>query len=181
MGLAMAYNRDATVGVTYEAPAEIGPVAGASAVKVHLTAMDGRTTDPKRIGVLRDVFGIPMGVISVANDIPETARIAVEQNLKAQGFWINPEGLNAQVEVLRFSADFPIRGFGWGVAATAELRMSVRTRDGATVFTKVYDGAASELDSSRANIALSNALTNCVSVMVNDKDFQVALLTAQKS
>lgn len=177
----MAYNRDATIGVAYEVPTGIGVVEGASAVKVNVTAADGRTTDPRRIGVLRDVFGIPMGVISVANDVPETARIAVEQNLKARGFWIGPGAADAQVEVLRFSADFPIRGFGWGVAASVELRMSVRTPAGTTVFTRTYDGAASEQDSAQAGIALSQALGNCVSVMVNDKDFQATLFAAQKS
>ena len=49
------------------------------------------------------------------------------------------------------------------------------------VFTKTYDGAASESDSSHADIAMSKALANSVSQMVNDKDFQAAFFTAQKS
>ncbi len=188
---ALPSHRDATIAVAYEMPGGIEPVAGASATKALVTATDGRTTDRDRIGVFKldriggaiaDAYGIQTLVIRASNDVPETVRIAVERNLKAQGFWIGAGGATARVEVLRFSADFPIRFLGWGVAATVELRISVQNTANSTVFTKTYSGAASESDSSQADItmSMSKALGDSVSQMVSDKDFQTALFTAQK-
>lgn len=177
-GLAAAYNRDATISVVYQVPGGIEPVAGAPAARVLVSARDRRTTDRDRIGIRRDVFGTPMGIVRASYDVPEITRVAVEQNLKAQGFRIGPGGAIAQVEVLRCSADFPIRGFGWSVAATVELRMSVQNTVNTTV-TKTYTGAASESDSSQADFAMSEALASSVSRMVSDKDLQTVRCTAQ--
>jgi hypothetical protein len=66
----------AKIDVAYQPLAQAVPVQGASAVKVHVSVIDGRTTsrttNRDRVSVKKNGYGMEMASIVATNNIPDT-------------------------------------------------------------------------------------------------------------
>jgi uncharacterized lipoprotein YajG len=173
------------VPIDYIANTGVAPVAGAEAVTLTVTGVDGRTQYTDRISTKKNGYGMEMARIIATNDVVEVVRGGVERELKAQGYVIGPNGLSVTVELQNFYNNFRV-GLVQGAAA-AEVAISVKVRNaaGGLLYSELYDATASSdvmlASGNNAKESLQKALTLTTQKIVEDKALQAALLSARRA
>jgi uncharacterized lipoprotein YajG len=172
------------IDVPYQTLATARPVAGASAASVSVVAHDGRTVYQDRVSTKKNGYGMEMAPIMANNDIPQTVGLAVEQELKAEGFQIGPGHAVLSVDVIRFYNDFKIGFFSGDAIADVEIHVTLRDPANSIVFVADYEGSGKEADvmmasGSNARAALIKAFQNALNTLVSDHGLPAAIMAAQ--
>ena len=154
---------------------------GASAVTVAVSATDARTSYRDRVSTKRNGYGMEMAPIVATNNVIETLRSAVAQELTAEGFRVGPGGLEIAVEVVKFYSDFKTGFFSGDALAEVTLNLTLLRPDKSVLFTKYYAGSGKTANiqlasGSNARAALVPALTDVVQRVAEDPELMAALL-----
>lgn len=173
-----------SIDIPYQPAAHASPVAGADSVTVSVAGSDGRTTYRDRVSSKKNGYGMEMAAITASNDIPDTVRSAVEQELAARGYKIGPKNVQVSVEVVKFYNDYKTGFFSGDANAEVAFNVKVARPDQSLVFSKYYSGSGTEpnvqlANGSNARAALIVALRAAVASLVNDPDFLHAVTAAR--
>ena len=168
------------IDIPYTPSAARAPAPGATAVTVAVSASDARTSYRDRVSSKKNGFGMEMAPIVATNDIVQTVRAAVAQELHAEGFAIGPGSLELAVEVVKFYNDFKTGVFAGDAVADVTLNLKVLRPDRSVVFAKLYTGEGKEENiqlatGENARLALIRALGNAVQNLVGDAELTAAL------
>lgn len=172
------------VPVDYIANTSVTPVAGAEAVTLTVTGIDGRTQYTDRISTKKNGYGMEMARIISTNDVVEVVRGGVERELKAQGYVIGPNGLSVTVELQNFYNNFRLGLVQGSAVAEVAIAVKVRNAAGGLLYSQLYDATASVdvmlASGTNAREALQKALTQATQKIVEDKALQAALLASKR-
>lgn len=169
------------IDVAYQAPANLGQVAGAKNVTVQVAATDARTSYQDRVSSKKNGYGMEMAAIVATNDVVQTTGQAIEKELSAMGFAIGPNGATINVKVVKFYNDFKTGIFSGDAVAEVILDVSVQDAGKNILYAKTYTGTGINKDimvmgGSSAQPALVNALGDVVKGVVDDPELQRVLL-----
>ena len=172
-----------SIPVTYNAPANLSVVPGASAVTVQVAPADGRVSNRDRVATKKNGYGMEMAKIIASNDVVVEVGKAVQNELASLGFNIGPDGISITVETTTFYNDFK-PGF-WSADAVAEVAFNLTAKkpEGILVYSRSYRAVGMNkevmlMGGSSAAPALSEALRNAVQQMVMDGNLHKALVQA---
>lgn len=168
------------VDIPYMPGAARAPAPGAAAATVAVSASDARTSYRDRVSSKKNGFGMEMAPIVATNDIAQTVRAAVAQELQAEGFVIGPGGLEVAIDVVKFYNDFKTGIFAGDAVADVTLNLKVLRPDRSVAFAKLYAGEGKEeniqlASGENARLALIRALHSAVQNLVGDAELTAAL------
>jgi uncharacterized lipoprotein len=168
------------IDIPYQPGAARAPAPGAAAATIAVTASDARTSYRDRVSSKKNGFGMEMAPIVPTNDIVQTVRAAVAQELKAEGFVIGPGGLELAIEVIKFYNDFKNGFFAGDAVAEVTLNVKVLRPDRSVAYAKLYTAEGKEeniqlASGENARLALIRALRSAVDKVVGDAALTVAL------
>ncbi|MEQ1668712.1 MAG: YajG family lipoprotein [Sulfuriferula sp.] len=186
----------ATESLKYTPQANVQRILGAENISVNVVTTDSRVD--KVIGNKVNGFGMKMAGISADEPVEITIDRAIEQEIKARGFHIDPNsGLVVNADVTKFysKANVGIPILTYGVHSNVEITASV-TKNNSFLYKKAIQGSAGfnhrlalGIDSCTGSIFgtassddrcnLERALTDIMNNLFNDKDF-IAVLMATK-
>jgi len=175
-GLA-ACGREERISLVYTPPASDAVIPGADRVSLDVVVRDQRAQFTDRVGTLRGSSKI----LVADNDVSELVRGAIAHEFEGQGFVSAAGGLIATVELQNFYCDYSI-------STVANVAFTIRVRDlaGLTLYSHYYEGTGNDssgifLSAASAKGALEQAIGRAVKQVGEDKELQVALLTAKSA
>jgi len=169
------------IDVPYTSRLAPAAVDGAQAVTVSVTASDARTSHFDRVSVKKNGYGMEAAAITSKNDIIETTRSAVQQELAARGFKTGPNGLDVHVDVLTFYSDFKLGLFSGDAVADFVVNLKVSAPDGRVIYSSIYQVQGAQHDilmmsGPNAQAALVDAMGLGVAKIIQDDKLTAALL-----
>jgi uncharacterized lipoprotein YajG len=166
-----------SVPITYQPASNVSPVPGASSVHVHVVGEDQRANTT-------NVGQYDQQSVVTSNDVGDTARDAVQSELRARGFVIDkgPASTEVRVQVVKLNGHFFSTLFY--SSYTAELIMHIEVvRPGQVI---AYSQSFDETETTHPAVfgsvskdfgdALSGALAKGVAKLFDDPAFMNALL-----
>jgi uncharacterized lipoprotein len=171
------------VPVDYVANTGVTPVAGAEAISVTVTGVDGRSQYVDRISTKKNGYGMEMARIVATNDVVEVVRGGVERELKAQGYAVGAGGVSVTVELQNFYNNFRIGLMSGGAAADVAIGLKVRNASGTLIYSQLYDATSVNevflASGANAKESLQKALTLTTRKIIDDKALHDALLSTR--
>jgi uncharacterized lipoprotein YajG len=166
-----------SVPVTYQPASNTAPVPGASSVHAHVVGEDQRA-DKTSVGQYQQQD------IVTSNNVVDTARDAVQSELKARGFIIDkgPASLEVRVQVVKLSGHFFSTLFYSSYTAELSMHVEVERPNKVTAYsqnfevTDTYHPSVFGSVSDDFGAALSGALKKGVTKLFDDPAFMHALL-----
>lgn len=177
-GLAACATTEDVVSVPYKAaPAAAAP--GAERIQVTVTARDVRAMNRGRISSKKNSYGMEMAAIRAKDDVADTVRLALSDELKARGFGLGAGGPSVNANVHVFYADFQT-GLVTGKAnGDVHLTVAVTDSRGADAYRNLFIGKSSNTvalaGGKNAAAAISDALRDALSKLFADPAFLAAL------
>jgi len=172
------------IALNYTPQQNVAKVAGAEEAGVVVSVADTRAVRD-RVGSKKNGYGMETAEIIATNDVALVLSKALETELSARGFKIQPGSAKLDVELNKCLNDFKM-GM-WSGSAIAELVINVQLKkaDGTIAYTRLLSTEAQntgiQLSSGEnAKIALERAFQNSIRVLMEDKQFIDTLLTVGK-
>ena len=167
--------------VPYQPLAARPPTPGASSVTIAVKATDERTTYRDRVSSKKNGYGMEMAAIVATNDVVQTLRAGVAQELAAEGFVVKDGGHELSLAVVKFYNDFKVGFFSGDAKAEVAFNAKLLRPDKSVVFTKYISGQGQvgniQLASGdNARGALVGAMSSAVGNLLADSEFRTALL-----
>lgn len=167
----------------YSSQMAAGPLEGANAVSVNVQVLDQR--QDKKVGSKKNGFGMEMAPILATEEVADTVRRAMEQELRSRGFQLGEAQALVQIaaDLTRFYNDFKMGMFAGDAVADLNLFVAVKSREGKLLYSRhlAVQGVESNIQLSTGNnarLALNRALENGMKNLFEDKGFIAALLAA---
>ena len=169
------------IDVPYQPLAARPPTPGASSVTIAVKATDDRTTYRDRVSTKKNGYGMEMAPIVATNDVVQTLRAAVAQELASEGFVVNEGGHVLNLSVVKFYNDFKVGFFSGDAMAEVAFNAKLLRPDKSVVFTKFVSGQGQEpniqlASGDNARAALVRAMGRAVANLLADREFRTALL-----
>lgn len=161
------------------APAAAGPVPGAEAILVTVTAVDVRAKDRDRISTKINGYGMEMAAIRAEREVAEVVREALSAELRQRGYGVGEGGPRVEVRIAVFHARFS-NGFLAGKAeADVDLSVSVISPEGRAIYSHDLKARAKRpiqvASGKNAAATLSDALADDFKALFADEAFGRAL------
>ncbi len=174
------------VDLAYKPQTQPVAIGGADAVKVQVTASDGRASNRDRISVKKNGYGMEMAAIVSKQDVPNLVAQAIEQDLKARGFRIDKGQVFVLVDVNKFYNDFKTGFFAGQSVGEVMLNVQIMNAGGKLFYSKAYPGEHTVPDvmmftGTNAKEAVEGALGNALARMMGDQYFIQSVIEAARS
>lgn len=171
------------VQLQYTPQVAAGPLSGATSVSVNVQVFDQR--QDKKVGSKKNGFGMEMAPILATEEVADTVRHALEQELRTRGFQLGEAQALVQIaaDLTRFYNDFKMGVFAGDAVADLNLFVTVKSREGKLLYSRhlAAQGVEPNIQLSTGNnarLALNRALENGMKNLFEDKGFISALLAA---
>lgn len=168
--------------LTYNQPAGVSHVAGASQVAVNVQVTDQRP-DKSKVSSKKNGYGMELAAITATEDVAVTIRKAIEQELQARGFQLGSDAAQVKItsEVTRFYNDHKPGFFSGDAVADLIMGVSVNGQHGKQLYSRQIVAQGIEPNTqlatgNNARKALDRALENGMKMLFEDKDFLSALV-----
>lgn len=166
-----------SVPITYQPESNVTPVPGASSVRVRVVSEDQRANT-------NSVGQYDQQSVVTSNNVGDTARDAVQSELRARGFVIDngPATAEVRVQVLRLNGHFISSLFYSSYTAELEMHVEVVRPGKVIAYTQSFDETATTHPAVFGSVskdfgdALSGALEQGVAKLFDDPAFMNALL-----
>ncbi len=175
------------VEIGYTQQAGVSKIAGAENVAVNVQVTDQRL-DRSKVSSKKNGYGMEMAPITAAEDVAVTVRRAIEKELQARGFQPGSDAARVDIaaDITRFYNDHKMGFFAGDAVADLNLSVSVKSRNGALLYSKQIVAQGMEKNTqlasgNNARIALERALENGMKTLFDDRAFVSALLVSTDS
>jgi uncharacterized lipoprotein YajG len=174
------------VSLDYHSVTHQNEITGARAIRVQVTASDGRAPNRDKVSVKKNGYGMEMGSIISTQSLPDLLKAAVQQELAKKGFQIGSGSVLVNVELNKFYNDFKMGFVTADAVSEVTITAQVITLNGRILYARNVTGDANEggvmlANGSNAKLSLEKALSTCVDHLVNDPNFTQAILTASRA
>ena len=166
-----------SVPITYQPESNVTPVPGASSVRVRVVGEDQRANT-------NSVGQYDQQSVVTSNNVGDTARDAVQSELRARGFVIDngPATAEVRVQVLRLNGHFISSLFYSSYTAELEMHVEVVRPGKVIAYSQSFDETATTHPAVFGSVsrdfgdALSGALEQGVAKLFDDPAFMNALV-----
>lgn len=174
-----------SIDINYTPQADVKTIDGASNVQVNTSVNDNRL-DKGRVSCKKNGYGMEMAPILCNQEISDTLRSAIDEELKNRGFQIGSGNVVVDVELNKFYNDFKL-GF-WSGSAVADVQMNVKVKDraGNVLYTETIQEqnvakGVQIMNGNNARMSLEAVLDKTVRQLFEKTAFVDALFKAAKS
>jgi uncharacterized lipoprotein YajG len=166
-----------SVPITYQPASNVQPVPGASSVHVHVVGEDQRANT-------NSVGQYDQQNVVTSNNVGDTARDAVQSELRARGFVIDngPASTEVRVQVVKLNGHFFSTLFYSSYTAELSMHVEVERPGKVIVYSQSFDTTETTHPAVFGSVskdfgdALSGALEQGVAKLFDDPAFMAALL-----
>jgi uncharacterized lipoprotein len=174
-----------SVDIRYTPQTDVKMINGASNVEVNAIVDDNRMVKDK-VSSKKNGFGMEMAPILCNQEISDTLKDAIDDELKNRGFQIGAGNVVVDVELNTFYNDFKI-GF-WSGSAVADMQMNVKVKDraGNILYTETIQEqnvakGVQLMSGNNAKLSLEAVLDKAIRKLFDSTAFVDSLFKAGKS
>lgn len=175
------------VSLEYRSATPQNVVAAANAVKVQVTATEGRVSNLDKVSVKKNGYGMEMASIISTQSLPDLVRSAIEQELSKEGFQIGLSPVLVNVELIKFYNDFKVGWWSGNAVSEVTIAVQVETAtDGRIWYSRSVSSGADEggvmlASGNNAKLSLDKAFSASIARLMSDANFTQAILSASHS